>query len=80
MSPEGFPVAESDTSVLVDTVTITAGDSTTINPTYAGAADGRVGVIAIRFPITDPLPAATTVALKVTSGNQDSNRVLLPLE
>jgi uncharacterized protein (TIGR03437 family) len=80
MSPEGFPVPESDTSVLVDPVTITAGDSTTITPTYAGAADGRVGVIAIRFPITDPLPTATVVPLKVTSGSQDSNTVLLPLE
>ena len=79
MSPEGFPVPESDTSVLVDPVSITAGDNT-ITPTYAGAAAGRVGVIAIRFPITDPLPAATTLPLKVTSGNQDSNTVLLPLE
>jgi uncharacterized protein (TIGR03437 family) len=79
MSPEGFPIAESDTSVLVDPVTITAGDNSII-PSYAGAASGRVGVIAIRFPITDPLPTATTLPLKVTSGNQDSNTVLLPLE
>jgi uncharacterized protein (TIGR03437 family) len=79
MSPEGFPVQESETSVLVDPVTITAGD-TPITPAYAGAASGRVGVVAIRFPISDALPVATTLQLKVTVNNQDSNTVLLPLE
>ena len=79
MSPEGFPVQESETSVLVDPVTITAGD-TPITPAYAGAASGRVGVVAIRFPISDALPMATTLQLKVTVNNQDSNTVLLPLE
>jgi uncharacterized protein (TIGR03437 family) len=79
MAPEGFPVPESDTSVLADPVSIVAGDNT-LTPTYAGAADGRVGVIAIRFSISDPLPTATTVPVKVNIGNQDSNTVLLPLE
>ena len=79
MAPEGFPVAESDTSVLVDPLSIVAGDNTIV-PAYAGAADGRVGVMAIRFPISDPLPTATTVPFKVNVGNQDSNTVLLPLE
>jgi uncharacterized protein (TIGR03437 family) len=79
MAPVGFPVPESDTSVLADPVSIVAGDNTLV-PTYAGAADGRVGVIAIRFPISDPLPTATTLPIKVNVGNQDSNTVLLPLE
>jgi uncharacterized protein (TIGR03437 family) len=79
MSPEGFPVQESETSILVDPVTIMAGD-TPITPAYAGAASGRVGVIAIRFPISDALPTATTLQLKVTVNGQDSNTVLLPLE
>jgi uncharacterized protein (TIGR03437 family) len=79
MSPEGFPVAESDTSALVDPLSIVAGGNT-IAPTYAGAADGRVGVMAIRFPISDPLPTATTLNFKVNVGGQDSNTVLLPLE
>jgi uncharacterized protein (TIGR03437 family) len=79
MAPEGFPVPESDTSVLVDPVSIVAGDNALV-PTYAGAADGRVGVMAIRFPISDPLPTGTTLPIKVNIGNQDSNTVLLPLE
>jgi uncharacterized protein (TIGR03437 family) len=79
MAPEGFPVAESDTSVLADPVSIVAGDNSLV-PTYAGAAAGRVGVIAIRFPISDPLPTAATLPVKVNVGNQDSNTVLLPLE
>jgi uncharacterized protein (TIGR03437 family) len=78
-SPEGFPVSESETSVLVDPLTIAAGDNT-IAPSYAGAAAGRVGVMAIRFPIADSLPTATTLPIKVNVGNQDSNTVLLPLE
>jgi uncharacterized protein (TIGR03437 family) len=79
MAPEGFPVPESDTSVLADPLSIVAGDNT-ITPAYAGAADGRVGVMAIRFPISDPLPTATTLPIKVNVGSQDSNTVLLPLE
>ena len=79
MSPEGFPVPESDTSVLADPLSIVAGDNAIV-PTYAGAAAGRVGVMAIRFPIGDPLPTATTLPIRVNVGNQDSNTVLLPLE
>jgi uncharacterized protein (TIGR03437 family) len=79
MAPEGFPVPESDTSVLADPLSIVAGDNT-ITPAYAGAADGRVGVMAIRFPISDPLPTATRLPIKVNVGSQDSNTVLLPLE
>jgi uncharacterized protein (TIGR03437 family) len=79
MAPEGFPVAESDTSVLADPISIVAGDNTLV-PTYAGAADGRVGVMAIRFPVSDPLPTATTLQFKINVGSQDSNTVLLPLE
>jgi uncharacterized protein (TIGR03437 family) len=79
MAPEGFAVPESDTSVLADPVSIVAGDNA-ITPVYAGSAAGRVGVVAIRFPISDPLPTATTLPIKVNVGNQDSNTVLLPLE
>jgi uncharacterized protein (TIGR03437 family) len=79
MAPQGFAVPESDTSVLVDPVSIVAGDNA-ITPAYAGAAAGRVGVMAIRFPISDPLPTAITLPIKVNVGNQDSNTVLLPLE
>jgi uncharacterized protein (TIGR03437 family) len=77
---EGFPVAESPSSVLADPVTITLGDGTTIPSTYAGAADGKVGLDAIRFQITAPMPGGTTVNLKVTVGTQDSNTVMLPLQ
>jgi uncharacterized protein (TIGR03437 family) len=77
---EGFPVTESANSVLADPLTITLSDGTVIPSVYAGAASGKVGLNAVRFLITDPLPTGTTVNLKVTAGGQDSNTVLLPLE
>jgi uncharacterized protein (TIGR03437 family) len=77
---EGFPVAESPTSVLADSLTITLGDGTTVPSTYAGAADGKVGLDAVRFLIASPLPTGTTVNLKITVGTQDSNTVMLPLQ
>src|SRR5262249_29438993 len=76
---EGFAATESAGSVFVDPVTIIAG-SDPISPAYAGAANGRVGLGAIRFTITDPLPTGTIEPIKVNTGNQDSNTVLLPLE
>ena len=45
-----------------------------------GAADGRVGVTAIRFLIGDSLPASSTVEIKVRVRDRESNTVLLPIE
>jgi len=78
-APEGFAIPESATSVLEDPVTIVAADSL-IDPIYAGAAAGRVGVTAIRFKIGDSLPAGSTVEVKVRVRERESNTVLLPLE
>ena len=77
--PLGFAAVESDTSVLTDRVTIVAGDNT-IDPTYAGAAGGRVGVTAIRFRISSNLPGSGDTQIKVRIADQDSNTVLLPVE
>ncbi len=51
-----------------------------IEPEFAGAAAGRVGVVAIRFRITAPLPVAATIEIKARVNGHDSNTVLLPLE
>jgi uncharacterized protein (TIGR03437 family) len=79
MPPEGFAISESATSVLADAVTIVSGD-TTIDPIYAGVAEGRVGVTAIRFLIGNSLPASSTVEIKVRVRDRESNTVLLPIE
>lgn len=41
---------------------------------------GRVGLVAIRFRIADPLPKAAIAEIKARVNGHDSNSVLLPLE
>ena len=77
--PEGFAVSQSANSAVADPVLIVSGGNT-ITPSYAGAADGTVGLDSVQFQIADPLPTGATVDFKINVGGQDSNTVLLPLQ
>jgi uncharacterized protein (TIGR03437 family) len=77
--PDGFVVPLSPNFTLVDPVEIHIGDSA-ILPEYAGVAEGRVGINAVRFRIPAGLGAATTVPFRLIVNGQESNTVLLPLE
>jgi uncharacterized protein (TIGR03437 family) len=77
--PEGFAVSQSANTAAADSVVIVSGGNT-ITPSYAGAADGTVGLDSIQFQIAAPLPTGTTVDFKINAGGQDSNTVLLPLQ
>lgn len=77
--PEGFVIPDSPAVALADTSEITAG-SLKLQPTFAGAAPGFVGVDAIKFRITGDLPTAAAVDFRVTINGVDSNTLLLPLE
>ena len=77
--PDGFPVPESPVYTLVDTVEVLAADIA-LEPLWAGAAGGRVGVENLRIRITPELPAATVLPVKVRINGHESNTVLLPLE
>jgi uncharacterized protein (TIGR03437 family) len=76
---EGFAVPNSDSDKLTDHVQLIF-EGKVIEPEFAGAAPGRVGVVAIRFRAADPLPVAATIEIKARVNGHDSNAVLLPLE
>lgn len=77
--PDGFAAPQSMDLRLADPLTVLVGD-TVIQPIYAGAAAVHAGLAAVRFRVSDPLPRASTVELKVQINGKESNTVLLPLE
>jgi uncharacterized protein (TIGR03437 family) len=77
--PDGFGIPESAAGALLDSVTILTADSA-IDPSYAGVADGRVGVSAIRFKIGDKIPGSGPSEIRLRVLDQESNTVLLPVE
>ncbi len=76
---DGFAVPHTGSCTLADHTHLIF-EGKTIEPEFAGAAQGRVGVVAIRFQVADPLPAVATVEIKARVNEHDSNTVLLPLE
>jgi uncharacterized protein (TIGR03437 family) len=77
---DGFAVPASTVLHLADPVEILVGDKI-LTPSETVAATGYVGITAIRFKITDDLPAATNVELKVRVNYYwESNKVLLPVK
>jgi len=77
--PDGFAVPSSRPYPLQDKAELLFGDKI-IEPQFAGAAPGRVGMTAIQFRIADPLPAASTVEIKARVNGHESNTVRLPLK
>lgn len=51
-----------------------------VEPVWAGAAAGKIGVAVVQFKIDDTIPHETTVTVKVQVNNAESNSVLLPVE
>jgi uncharacterized protein (TIGR03437 family) len=76
---DGFAVPNSASGKLADHAQLIF-EGKIIEPEFAGAATGLVGVVAIRFRIADPLPVAATIEIKARVNGHDSNTVLLPLE
>jgi uncharacterized protein (TIGR03437 family) len=77
--PDGFPVPAKPKYTLADPVKIVIGDQA-FDPVWAGAAAGRVGLTAVQFQISDQVPHATTVDLKVRVQGHESNSVPLAIE
>jgi len=76
---DGVEVAAGAKYPLVDAAKILIGELQ-IEPVWAGAAVGRVGVAVVQLKIDDSIPHATNVALKVQVNEAVSNSVLLPVE
>jgi uncharacterized protein (TIGR03437 family) len=77
--PDGFPVPQAPSYVSADRIELLAGELP-IEPEWSGAVSGQVGLIGVRFKISDELPGASTVELKARVNGRDSNTVLLPIE
>ena len=77
--PDGFAAPDSDAYKLADKAELVFQDKV-IEPEFAGAAPGRVGITVIRFRIVDPLPAASTIEIKARVNGHESNTVLLTVE
>jgi uncharacterized protein (TIGR03437 family) len=76
---DGFAAPDSEISKLADHAELLFNGKL-IEPEFAGAAPGRVGVVAIRFRVADPLPANATIEILARVNGHESNTVLLPLE
>ena len=76
---DGFNVPDSNIYPLID-ITEVLFNGHVIQPEFAGAATGRVGIAAMRFRIADPLPSGTTIELKARVNGHESNAVLLRLK
>jgi uncharacterized protein (TIGR03437 family) len=77
--PDGVAVPAGTKYPLADTAKIWAGEEQ-VEPVWAGAAAGKIGVAVVQIKIDDTIPHATTVSVKVQVNNAISNRVLLPVE
>jgi uncharacterized protein (TIGR03437 family) len=75
--PEGFPIPQSVSYSIVDSVTVQAGE-TAINAEKAFAVAGRCGIDAVQFRLDSSVTG--TVTLRVTVNGADSNTVLLPVQ
>lgn len=75
---DGFAVPETPAYPLADAVEILAGDAA-FETEFAGAAPGRVGVVAVRLRV-DAAAASGMVELKARVNGRESNAVLLPVE
>ena len=81
-SPEpvdGVAVPAGTKYALVDAATIIMGEQQ-IDPVWAGAAAGKIGVSVVQLKIDDSIPHATNVALSLRVNEAGSNSVLLPVE
>jgi uncharacterized protein (TIGR03437 family) len=77
--PEGFAAPVTPVSNVVDKTEISAG-GVILQPTFAGAAPGFVGITATKFRLTRDLPGASSVDFKVMVNGRESNTALLPIE
>ncbi|PYT28704.1 MAG: hypothetical protein DMG57_13775 [Acidobacteria bacterium] len=76
--PDGFAVPVKPKYTLADPVKIVIG-AQEFDPVWVGAATGRVG-LTVQFHITDQVPHATTVELKIRAKGRESNSVPLTLQ
>jgi uncharacterized protein (TIGR03437 family) len=75
-TPDGFAVPQTLILPLADPVAILSG-SLSLNPTFAGATPGEVGVVLVSFRIPDD--AVAPMELLATANGVKSNSVVVPV-
>ncbi len=77
--PDGFPPPAANTFLVVDPITVTCGP-VQVQPDWAGAATGMVGMTIVKITITDAFPFSTTANLAIAVNGKTSTPVSLPLQ
>jgi uncharacterized protein (TIGR03437 family) len=77
---DGFAVPQGMVLELEDAIELRAGDQVLQPAATPQAAVGKVGTIAVKLRIADPLPINSTIELRVVQNGRSSNTVLLPLK
>jgi len=77
MALDGFAIPEAVTLPLADPVQVLITEQV-MDPEFAGAATGQVGVVAVRFRVPD-FVLAPSLEFRVSSNGKESNAVALPI-
>jgi uncharacterized protein (TIGR03437 family) len=76
---DGLAVPSGTKYPLADAANVWVGEQL-VEPVWAGAAAGKIGVAVVQLNIDDTIPHAATVVVHLQVNNVDSNHVLLPVE
>ncbi len=76
---DGFPATPAQTFNLVDPITLNTASSQ-MQPDWAGAAIGIVGVQVVKLTITPDMPAATNLTMTIMVNGKNSTQIVLPLQ
>ncbi len=76
---DGFPILATSTYTLLDPVTINT-DTAQVQPDWAGAAAGLVGVQVVQLTITGDFPSSSNVNITLNVNGINSTAVVLPVQ
>ena len=76
---DGFPILTTNTYTLLDPLTVNT-DTVQLQPDWAGAAGGMVGVQVVQLTITNDFPASSNVSLTLNVSGINSATVVLPVQ
>ena len=76
---DGFPASSNTNDSIVDPITVNT-DTAQLQPDFAGAAVGIVGVQVVQLTITSDFPLSSNVNLTISVNGTNSSQVVLPVQ